>query len=134
MYILLITSEGLRILKAAPLEQRLVIRLCRRVFKHAPVGRLVLQQSLAGEGAGGAGGEGTSSNKTQPRLVKLHANVKIMLLSHNILNTRSERSEAICCVSERPPTPVPWCAGGDGGGGCGVVVLVVVTFEGLDKV
>ena len=126
MYILLITSEGLRILKAAPLEQRLVIRLCRRVFKHAPVGQLVLQQSLAGEG--------TSSNKTQPRLVKLHANVKIMFLSHNILNTLSERSEAICCVSERPPTPVPWCAGGDGGGGCGVVVLVVVTFEGLNKV
>ena len=47
MYILLITSEGLRILKAAPLEQRLVIRLCRRVFKHAPVGPLVLRQSLA---------------------------------------------------------------------------------------
>ena len=103
-----------------------MIRLCRTVFKHAPVGQLVLQQSLAGEG--------TSSNKTQPRLVKLHANVKIMFLSHNILNTRSERSEAICCVSERPPTPVPWCAGGDGGGGCGVVVLVVVTFEGLNKV
>ena len=46
-----------------------MIRLCRRVFKHAPVGPLVLRQSLGGEGGAGAaaGGEGTSSYKTQPQ-------------------------------------------------------------------